>query len=101
VVNTSVRGHHYVLIYVSYNEILFLTYLCKQHLCLSSERLCMTRLDDCSTLQPRNLVRNRLGGTHDLIIIQNLESHGFACTSSQVINHVLSVLYGETCLLVS
>jgi hypothetical protein len=39
---------------------------------LSCERLCMTGLDDCSILQPRHLVKSRLGGTHDLFSIQNL-----------------------------
>jgi hypothetical protein len=62
-------------------------YLCKQHLCLSCERLYMARLDDCSILQPGHLVKNRLGGTHDSISVQNLRSHGFACTSSQAMSH--------------
>jgi hypothetical protein len=60
-------GLHYVLIYVSYNEILFLLYLFKlvqQHLCLSCERLCMTGLDDY-ILQPEHLVGSKLGGMHD------------------------------------
>jgi hypothetical protein len=87
VANTSVRGLHYVLIYVSYNEILFLMYLCKQHLCLSCERLRMAGLDDCSILQPGHLVGNRLGGTHNSINVHNLRSHGFACTSSQAMSH--------------
>jgi hypothetical protein len=68
VANTSIRGLHYVLIYVSYNEILFMLYLshlCKQHLHLRCERLRMAGLDDCSILQPRHLVENRLGGMHD------------------------------------
>jgi hypothetical protein len=56
--------------------------LCKQHLCLSCERLRMTGLDDCSIIQPGHLVENRLGGMHDLISIQNLRSHSFTCTSS-------------------
>jgi hypothetical protein len=89
VANTSVRGLHYVLIYVSYNEILFSMYLCKQHLCLSCERLRMARLDDCSILQPKHLVGNRLGETHNSISIQNLRSHGFACTSSQAMSHTI------------
>jgi hypothetical protein len=75
-------GLHYVLIYISYNEIIFLMYLCKQHLYLSCERLCMARLHDCSILQPGNLVKNKLGGMHDSISVQNLRSHGFTCTSS-------------------
>jgi hypothetical protein len=87
VANTSVRGLHYVLIYVSYNEILFLMYLCK-HLCLSCERFRMAGLDNYSILQPRHLVKNKLGGTHDSIIVQNLRSHGFACTSSQAMSRV-------------
>jgi hypothetical protein len=86
VANTSVRGLHYVLIFVSYNEILFSMYLCKQHLCLSCERLRMARLDDCSILQLRHLVENRLGGMHDSISVQNLRSHSFACTSSQTMS---------------
>jgi hypothetical protein len=59
VANTSVRGLYYVLIYVSYNEIIFLLYLCKQHLYLSYERLHIAGLDDCGIIQPRHLVRNR------------------------------------------
>jgi hypothetical protein len=49
--NTSVKGLHYVLIYVSYNKRLFLLYLfqlVQQHLYLSYKRLCIVRLDDCS-----------------------------------------------------
>jgi hypothetical protein len=68
--NSSVRGLHYVLIYVSYNEKLFLLYLfqlVQQHLYLSCERLHMAGIDDCSILQPRHLVESRQGGTHDLI----------------------------------
>jgi hypothetical protein len=53
-------------------------YLCKQHLYLSCETLCMAELDDCSILQPRNFIRNRPEGTHDSISVQNLRSHGFA-----------------------
>jgi hypothetical protein len=75
VANTSIRGLHYVLIYVSYNEIIFLMYLYKQHLCLSYERLHMAGLADCSMLQPGHLVRNKLGGMHDSISVQNLKSH--------------------------
>jgi hypothetical protein len=90
--NTSVRGLHYVLIYVSYNEIsplLHLFYSCVNNISyLGCERLRMTGLDDCSILQPRHLVGSRLGGMHDSIIIQNLSSHGFACTSSQAMSHV-------------
>jgi hypothetical protein len=63
-------------------------YLCKQHLCLSCERLRMTGLDECSILQPEHLVKNRLEGTHDSINVQNLRSHGFACTSSQAMSHM-------------
>jgi hypothetical protein len=50
---------------------------------LSCERLRMAGLDVCSILQPGHLVGNRLGGTHDLISVQNLRSHSFACGSSQ------------------
>jgi hypothetical protein len=63
-------------------------YLCQQHLYLSCERLCMVGLDDYNILQPEHLVENRLGGTHDSISVQNLRSHGFACTSSQVMSHM-------------
>jgi hypothetical protein len=91
--NTSVRGLHYVLIYVSYNEILILLHLfysCANNISyLSCERLCMAGLDDCSILQPGHLVRNRLGGTHDWISVQNLSSHGFACTSSHAKSHAM------------
>jgi hypothetical protein len=48
----------------------------------------MAGLDDSSILQLRHLVRSRLGGTHDLINIQNLSSHGFACMSSQAMSRV-------------
>jgi hypothetical protein len=44
-------------------------YLCKQHLYLSYERLCMAGLHDCSILQPVNLVKNKLGGMHDSISV--------------------------------
>jgi hypothetical protein len=46
----------------------------------------MDGLDDCSILQPGHLVGSRLGGTHDSINVQNLRSHGFACTSSQAMS---------------
>jgi hypothetical protein len=49
----------------------------------------MARLDVYNILQPEHLVRNRLGGTHDLISIQNLRSHSFACRSSQVMCHAI------------
>jgi hypothetical protein len=91
--NTPVRGLHYELIYISYNEILLLLhlfhFLCKRHLYLSCERLHIAGLDDCSILQPRHLVGSRLGGTHDLINNQNLSSHGFTCTSSQAMSRVI------------
>jgi hypothetical protein len=74
--NTSVRGLHYVLIYVSYNEILPLLHLCYCYAnnisYLSCERLRMARLYDCSILQPRHLVESRLGGIHDSFSIRNL-----------------------------
>jgi hypothetical protein len=54
---------------------------------LSYETLCTTRLDDCIILQPRHLVWNRLGGTHDLISVKNLRSHNFACRSSHALCH--------------
>jgi hypothetical protein len=38
----------------------------------SCERLYMVGLEDCSILQPRHLVRSRLGGTHDSFSILNL-----------------------------
>jgi hypothetical protein len=47
----------------------------------------MAGLDYYSILQPKHLVKIRLGGTHDLISVQDLSSHGFACTSSQVMSH--------------
>jgi hypothetical protein len=62
--------------------------LCKQHLCLSCERLRSAGLDDCSILPPGHLLKNRLGGTHDSISIQNLRFHGFACMSSQAMSRV-------------
>jgi hypothetical protein len=49
----------------------------------------MVGLDDCSILQPRQLVISRLGGMHDSISIQNLSSHGFACMSSQDMSRVI------------
>jgi hypothetical protein len=70
--NTSVKGLHYVLIYFSYNEILFLLYLFQLVQYLSCERLRMAGLDDYNTLQPGHLVRSKLGGTHDSISVQNL-----------------------------
>jgi hypothetical protein len=42
----------------------------------------MAGLDDYNILQPGHLVRNRLGGMHDLISVQNLRSHSFTCGSS-------------------
>jgi hypothetical protein len=69
------QGLHHVLIYVSYNEILFLLYLfqlVQQHLYLTCERLRMAGLDDCSILQPGHLVESTLGGAHDSISVQNL-----------------------------
>jgi hypothetical protein len=47
----------------------------------------MARIDDCSILQTGHLVKNRLGGMHDSISVQNLISHNFACTSSQANSH--------------
>jgi hypothetical protein len=46
--------------------------LVQQYQYLSCDRLHMAKLDDCNILQPKKLVRSRLGGTHDLISIQNL-----------------------------
>jgi hypothetical protein len=43
----------------------------------------MARLDDCSILQ----LKNRLGGMHDSISIQNLLAYGFAGMSSQAMCH--------------
>jgi hypothetical protein len=48
----------------------------------------MARLDDCGILQPGHLVGSRLGGTDDLISVQNLSSHSFASTSSQAMSCV-------------
>jgi hypothetical protein len=85
-------GLHYVLIYISYNEILpllHLFYSCADNISyLSCERLHMASLDDCNILQPRHLVGCRLGGTHKSISIQNISSHGFARTSSQAMGCV-------------
>jgi hypothetical protein len=39
---------------------------------LSYERLRMAELGDCNILQPRHLVKSRLGGMHDSFSIQNL-----------------------------
>jgi hypothetical protein len=90
--NTLVRGLHYVLTYVSYNEILSLLHLLYSYAnnisYLSCERLCMARLNDYNILQPRHIVGSRLGGMHDLINVQNLSSHDFACTSSQAKSHM-------------
>jgi hypothetical protein len=75
VLNTSVMGLHYVLIVASYNKILFLLYLFKlmhQHLYVSSETLCMVRLDDYIILQLKHLVGSKLGGMHDSIIWRKL-----------------------------
>jgi hypothetical protein len=55
---------------------------------LSCERLCMAGLDDYNILEPRYLVRSRLGGTHDSISVQNLNLNDFACTSSQAMSRV-------------
>jgi hypothetical protein len=48
----------------------------------------MAGLDDYNILQPEHVVRNRLGGMHDLISVQNLISHSFAYMSSQAMSHV-------------
>jgi hypothetical protein len=48
----------------------------------------MAGLDDCNILQPRHLDESRLGGMRDLINIQNINLHGFACTSSQAMSCV-------------
>jgi hypothetical protein len=47
----------------------------------------MAGLDDYIILLHGHLVKNRLGGTHDLISIQNLISRNCACTSSQAMSH--------------
>jgi hypothetical protein len=58
-------------------------YFCANNISyLSCERLRMVELDDCSILQPGHLVESRLGGMHDPISVQNLNSYDFACTSS-------------------
>jgi hypothetical protein len=54
---------------------------------LSCERHRMAGLDDCNILQLRHLVRNRLGGTHDSISVQNLRAHSFTCRSSHAMCH--------------
>jgi hypothetical protein len=48
----------------------------------------MAWLDDYNILQLRHLVRNRLGETYDLISVQNLRLHSFACGSSQAMRCV-------------
>jgi hypothetical protein len=58
-------------------------WVCRLSYHLSCERLCMAGLDDCSILQPRHLVGNRLGGTYDLINVQNFKSYSFTCGSCQ------------------
>jgi hypothetical protein len=55
---------------------------------LSCERLLMAGLDDCNILHSGHIVRNRLGGMHDSISIQNLISHIFACSSSLAMSRV-------------
>jgi hypothetical protein len=50
---------------------------------LNCERLCMAGLDDYNILQLGHLVKNRPRGTHELISIQNLRSHSFACRSNK------------------
>jgi hypothetical protein len=54
-------------------------FLYKQLLLLMYDILRMAGLDDCSILQPGHLVQKRLGGMHDLIIVQTLRLHSFAC----------------------
>jgi hypothetical protein len=57
-------------------------WVCPQSYHLSCERLHMAGLDNCSILQLKHLVKNRLGETHDSISVQKLRSHSFACKSS-------------------
>jgi hypothetical protein len=45
---------------------------CRMSYHLSCERHRVARLDDCSILHAKHLVRSRLGGMHDLISVQNL-----------------------------
>jgi hypothetical protein len=45
---------------------------CRMSYHLGYERLHMVMLDDCSILQPRHLVRSRLGGMHDSFSVWNL-----------------------------
>jgi hypothetical protein len=56
---------------------------CRLSYHLSCERHHMAELDDYNILQPWHLVKNRLGGTHDLISVQNLRPHSFTCRSNQ------------------
>jgi hypothetical protein len=83
-------GLHFIFIYVSYNEILLVLYslyiFVQHHLGLNCERLHMAGLDDCNILQPRHLVGNGLGGTHDSISVQNLTLYSFTCMSSQAMS---------------
>jgi hypothetical protein len=45
---------------------------CRMSYHLRCERLCMAGLDDYNILQPRHLVRSRVGGTYDSFSVQNL-----------------------------
>jgi hypothetical protein len=58
---------------------------CRLSYHLSCERLRMAGLDDCNILQAIHLVKNRLGGTHDSISVQNIRSHNFTCKNSHVV----------------
>jgi hypothetical protein len=78
----------YMFHIMKYFFVAFVLFLNNQHLGLSCERLHMAKLDDCSILQPRHLVQNRLGGMHDSISIQTLRSHSFACGCSQAMCHM-------------
>jgi hypothetical protein len=59
---------------------------CRLSYHLSYERLRNAELDNCNILQPKHLAGNRLVGMHDLIIVQNLKSHSFACGSSRAMS---------------
>jgi hypothetical protein len=91
-VNTSVRGcimYSYMFHIMKYYLCCILRYFHTSNISyLRCGRLHMAGLDDCSILQTRHLVRRKLRGTHDSISVQNLSSHGFTCTSSQVMSHV-------------
>jgi hypothetical protein len=61
---------------------------CHMYYHLSCERLHMTELDDCSILQPRHLVRSRLGGMHDSFNVWNINISWIRIFKSHAMCHV-------------